>query len=302
MSRRQNRGRPVTGVLPVNKPIGIGSNELLQHIKRLFGARKAGHTGSLDRLASGVLPICFGEATKLSGFLLDADKAYYSRLRLGVKTSTADAEGEVIEQRPVPELTADAVEQVLDRFRGPIMQIPPMHSAVKVQGKRLYKLAHRGEVIEREPRPVTIHSLEMAELGDDYLDIRVRCSKGTYIRTLGEDIGEAMGCGASVLTLHRTQAGPFAESESVTVAQVEEAASVKNADALLFAPETALPHWPSVSLNGDMAFYLGKGQPVMVPKAPSSGLVKLFAPGERFIGVGAITDDGLVAPKRLLKA
>jgi tRNA pseudouridine55 synthase len=302
VSRRVRRGRPVTGILPVDKPIGIGSNELLQKVKRLFGAQKAGHTGSLDRLASGVLPLCFGEATKLSGFLLDADKAYRSRLRLGVKTKTADSEGEVIETRPVPALDEAQVEAVLAQFRGPIQQTPPMHSAVKHQGQRLYKLAHRGEVVDRPSREVTIYDLQLLEIGDEYLDISVRCSKGTYIRTLGEDIGEALGCGASVLTLHRTKAGPFDEASAVSVEAIEAAAEEHNADSLLLAPELALPAWPRINLNGDLAFYLTKGQAVMVPKAPPSGWVKLFAPGERFIGVGAINDEGLVAPKRLLNA
>lgn len=301
MSRRRARGRPITGVLPVDKPVGVGSNELLQRVKRLFDARKAGHTGSLDRLASGVLPICFGEATKLSGFLLDADKAYLTRLRLGIRTNTADAEGEIIDERPVPVLDEAAVEQVLARFRGPIEQIPPMHSAVKVNGQRLYKLAHRGETIERQPRPVTIHELRFEGLGEGTLDLFVRCSKGTYIRTLGEDIGEALGCGASVLTLHRTAAGPFLEADAVTPEQIEAAAAAGTTDDLLLAPELALPAWPALTVNGDMAYYLGRGQPVMVPKAPSSGSVKLFGPGEQFLGVGAINDEGMVAPKRLLQ-
>lgn len=301
MSRRGPRGENIVGVLPVIKPVGIGSNALLQKLKRAFNARKAGHTGSLDRLASGVLPLCFGEATKLSGFLLDADKAYRSRLRLGVRTTTADAEGDVIEERPVPALDAAAVEAVLAQFRGPIQQTPPMHSAVKHKGQRLYKLAHRGEVVEREARPVTIYALEALDLGTDYLDIFVRCSKGTYIRTLGEDIGEMLGCGASVATLHRTQAGPFEEAISSTVEEILAAIEAGEGTSLLLAPESALPDWPSVRLNGDMAFYLGKGQPVMVPKAPSSGWVKLLGPNDRFLGVGAIADDGLVAPKRLLK-
>jgi tRNA pseudouridine55 synthase len=303
VSRRgRNKGRPLTGVLPVNKPVGIGSNELLQRVKRLYDARKAGHTGSLDRLASGVLPLCFGEATKISGFLLDADKAYRSRLRLGVRTNTADAEGEIIEERPVPALGEEMIETVLAQFRGPISQIPPMHSAVKVGGQRLYKLAHKGQTIERQPRPVTIYELGLEGFTQDSLDITVRCSKGTYIRTLGEDIGEMLGCGASVLTLHRTAAGPFKESQSIPLDDLEAAIEAGTADELLLAPELALPEWPRIALDGDMAFYVAKGQAVMVPKAPPHGWVKLFGPGERFIGVGAINDEGMVAPKRLLQA
>lgn len=300
MSRRRRRGRIVNGVLPLDKPVGVGSNEVLQTVKRLFGAQKAGHTGSLDRLACGLLPLCFGEATKLSGFLLDADKAYTSRLRLGVRTTTADAEGQILEERPVPDLTEAMVEAVFAQFRGPIEQVPPMYSALKHNGERLYKLAHRGEVVERPPRPVTIYALELAELGDDYLDMHVRCSKGTYIRTLGEDIGEALGCGASVLTLRRTAAGPFEETQMVTVEQVEAAAEQRAADDLLLSPESALPNWPSVGLTDDLSYYLRKGQPVMVPKAPTEGWVKVFGPEQRFLGVGEVLDDGRIAPRRML--
>ncbi|NKC13540.1 MAG: tRNA pseudouridine(55) synthase TruB [Gammaproteobacteria bacterium] len=303
MRRYTRRGRPVTGVLPIIKPVGMGSNELLQQVKRQMNARKAGHTGSLDRLASGVLPLCFGEATKLSGYLLNADKQYRARLRLGIRTSTADAEGAIIEERSVPSLDDGTVEAVLERFRGEIEQIPPMHSAVKHKGERLYKLAHRGEVVEREPRRATIYQLSVESLGQTHLDIFVSCSKGTYIRTLGEDIGEALGCGASLWSLRRTAAGPFAEEQSITVEQFEAALAQQCADALLLAPEDALPpDWPRITLTADLAFYVGKGQPVLVPKAPTSGAVKLFAPGSRFIGVGEIIDDGRVAPRRLLKS
>lgn len=300
MSRRRRRGRPVNGVLPLDKPVGIGSNEVLQKVKHLFFAQKAGHTGSLDRLACGLLPICFGEATKLSAFLLNADKRYQSRLRLGVRTSTADAEGEVIDERPVPPLTEDAIETVLAQFRGDIMQVPPMYSALKHKGERLYKLAHRGEVVEREPRPVTIHGLTLDGFGGDYLDINVSCSKGTYIRTLGEDIGEALGCGASVLTLRRTGAGPFDESQMVSVEDVEAAAAERDADRLLLAPEDGLPDWPEVGLTDDLCFYVRKGQPVMIPRSPTEGWVKMFGPERSFVGVGEVLDDGRIAPRRIL--
>lgn len=301
MSRRRRRGRVVNGILPLNKPVGVGSNEVLQTIKHLFVAQKAGHTGSLDRLACGLLPLCFGEATKLSAFLLDADKAYVTRLRLGVRTATADAEGQIIEQRPVPALTEQLVEDVLTRFRGEILQVPPMHSALKHKGERLYKLAHRGEVVDRPARPVTIHALTLAALGADYLDIHVSCSKGTYIRTLGEDIGEALGCGASVLTLYRSQAGPFTADQMVSVAEVEDAARDGVADSLLLGPESALPDWPSVGVTEDLSYYLRKGQAVMVPKAPTEGLVKVFGPEHLFLGVGEVLEDGKIAPRRMLQ-
>ncbi|MDX1519539.1 MAG: tRNA pseudouridine(55) synthase TruB, partial [Gammaproteobacteria bacterium] len=194
--RRRARGRKVNGILVLDKPRGMTSNEALQTVKRLFRAEKAGHTGSLDKPASGVLPVCFGEATKLSGFLLDSDKEYHTSCRLGVTTTTGDAAGEVREQKPVPEITRQSLETVLEEFRGAISQIPPMHSALKHKGERLYKLAYQGIEVEREPRTITVHELTLEDLDRDTFGIRVRCSKGTYIRTLVEDIGKRLGCGA----------------------------------------------------------------------------------------------------------
>ena len=300
MSRRKRKGRIVNGVLPLDKPVGVGSNEILQKVKHLYGAQKAGHTGSLDRLACGLLPICFGEATKLSAYLLESDKNYEARLRLGVKTTTADAEGEVIEERPIPALTDEDIEAAMVPLRGAIMQVPPMFSALKHQGQRLYKLAHRGETVERPPRPQHIYELTLVGRGDDYLDIFVRCSKGTYIRTLGEDLGEALGCGASILTLRRTAAGPFVEQDMVSVEAVEAAAEALNADSLLLPPEAALSDLPALALTDDLQFFMRKGQAVIVPQAPTSGRLRLYGPNERFLGVGEILDDGRVAPRRLL--
>ena len=209
MSRRKPRGRNVNGILLLDKGIGITSNAALQKVKRLYQASKAGHTGSLDPLASGLLPLCLGEATKLSSFLLDADKAYAGVCKLGVKTSTADAEGEVIETRPVPDLSEAQLRDVLAKFVGVIDQIPPMHSAIKMQGQPLYKLAHQGIEVERQPRQVTIHSLTLTRLEGDEFAFDLQCSKGTYVRTLAEDIGEVLGCGAHLSALRRTQVGPF---------------------------------------------------------------------------------------------
>ena len=219
--RTRVQRRPVHGVLLLDKPLGLSSNDALQKAKWLLRAEKAGHTGTLDPLATGVLPLCFGAATKFSQLHLDADKTYETTVRLGVRTSTADAEGEVIETRPVT-CTLGQVVEVLDRFMGPIRQVPPMHSALKKDGKALYEYARAGATVEREPREVVIHELELLEArlqGEaPLLRLRVKCSKGTYIRTLGEDIAEALGCGGHLVALRRIATGPFVESQCVTLA------------------------------------------------------------------------------------
>ena len=304
MSRRRRQGRDVTGIVLLDKPIGVGSTEVLQRVKNLFKARKAGHTGSLDRLASGLLPLCLGEATKISGFLLDADKRYLTTIRLGVVTSTGDAEGDVLERREPPALKRESIDELLDEFVGDIEQIPPMHSAIKHQGQRLYKLAHQGLVVERKPRQVTIHTLELIDFGDATLSVDVRCSKGTYIRTLAEDIGARLGCGASVEELHRIEAGPFRAEGMVTLDEVEHRAAEGLAalDDVLLPVEAAVSHWPDVRLPEGVAYYLRRGQPVLVPHAPTEGWVRIFAGGDRFVGVGEVLDDGRVAPRRLVKS
>jgi tRNA pseudouridine55 synthase len=303
MGRRRSKGRNVEGILLLDKPVGLTSNQALQTVKGLYRARKAGHTGSLDPLADGLLPLCFGSATKISAFLLDADKHYKVRARLGVKTTTADAEGEVIEERPVPSLDDAALEKVLDRFRGEIQQLPPMYSALKHQGERLYNLARKGIEVEREPRTVVIHELRLLSLELPDMELDVHCSKGTYVRTLAEDIGEALGCGAHVTALRRTGVGPYDDGSAVTLTELEERAEhgLHTLDELLLPVESALANWPEVHLIADAAYYLGKGQPVLVPKAPTEGWVRLYADGGRFIGVGEILDDGRVAPRRLLQ-
>jgi tRNA pseudouridine55 synthase len=304
MGRRHVKGRDVNGILLLDKPAGITSNDALQQVKRLYFARKAGHTGSLDPLASGVLPICMGEATKVSAFLLDADKRYEVRCQLGVRTATADAEGEVLETRPVGNYSDAQIEVVLDRFRGDIEQVPPMYSALKHEGQRLYKLARQGVEVEREARPVTIYELTMTGRGADWIDIRVHCSKGTYVRTLAEDIGERLGCGAHVSELRRTAVGPYVdEGELVTLDRLRElkASDMPAMDELLLPLETALTQWPGVELSADAAFYLRQGQPVLVPRAPTSGWVRLYVGNRNFLGMGEILDDGRVAPRRLIK-
>lgn len=301
MSRRRTKGRNVNGVLLLDKPIGMSSNEALQLVKRLFNANKAGHTGSLDPLASGLLPICFGEATKASGFLLDADKHYQVRCKLGERTTTADAEGEVIERRPVEGIDAARLEEVFAGFRGEIEQIPPMYSAVKHQGQRLYKLARQGVEVEREARRVVIHALTLRGLELPYFDIDVHCSKGTYVRTLAEDIGAVLGCGAHVTELRRLGVGPYDTAGMVDLHSLKAGAEDMAAlDAHLFPIESALTQWPDVRLSPDATFYLRQGQPVVVPHAPTSGWVRLYAADQRFLGMGQVLDDGRVAPKRMM--
>ena len=218
MGRRKNKGRAVHGVVLLDKPLKISSNHALQKIKRLFNAAKAGHTGSLDPLASGMLPVCLGEATKISAFLLDADKTYRFKCKLGEKTTTADAEGEVIERKPFEHITQQDIENCLTDFIGDIMQVPPMYSALKKDGQRLYDLARQGIEVERKARPVTIYSLELLSYENGEAELLTRCSKGTYVRTLAEDIGEKLGSCAYVTELRRTSVGPY-QSEMVTMEQ-----------------------------------------------------------------------------------
>ena len=306
MGRRRHNPklRRVNGILLLDNPAGMTSNAALQTVKKLYAARKAGHTGSLDPLATGLLPLCFGEATKVSGFLLDADKDYQVLCRFGERTSTGDAEGEVIEQRPVDTITEQQLRGVLDEFLGDIEQIPPMYSALKHKGERLYKLARQGVEVEREARQVTIFDLDLVHLDAPIAEIRVRCSKGTYVRTLVEDIGERLGCGAHVAGLRRLGVGPFDDSGMIGMEQLEAVAAEGHyaLDQLLLPMESGLTQWPDVRLTGDAAFSLRQGQPVLVPKAPTTGWVRLYEGESRFLGMGEILDDGRVAPRRLMVA
>jgi tRNA pseudouridine55 synthase len=289
--------------LLLDKPVGITSNAALQVVKRLYDANKAGHTGSLDPLATGMLPICLGEATKISGFLLSADKSYRAVCKLGVTTNSGDADGEILKERPVENIDETRVREVLMNFMGDSKQIPPMHSAIKRQGVPLYKLAHQGIEVEREARDITIHSLDLVRLDGDELEIDVRCSKGTYIRTLAEDIGEELGCGAHISALRRTGIGALDNIEMHTLdslTALAEQQDKKALDSLLLPTESALPDWPEVQLSADASFYLCQGQAVFVPQLKDRGWVRLFGANKRFLGLGTVLDDGRVAPKRLL--
>lgn len=302
MGRRgRQRGRPVNGILLLDKPLGLSSNHALQRVKRLYDARKAGHTGSLDPLADGMLPICLGDATKLSAYLLDSDKYYWFRMRLGQTTATGDAEGEILTDKPVGDLTREQIEQACSAFLGQIQQLPPMYSALKHKGKRLYELAREGVEVERQPRTVTIHDLVVESVQLPEVEIRVHCSKGTYVRTLAEDIGERLGCGAHVTALRRTGVGPYTEYPMYTMDQIEALAEQGAAalDEALLPIDTALADWPAVTVSADSAFYLRQGQAVLVPKAPTEGWLRIYH-GDDFLAVGEIQDDGRVAPRRLM--
>jgi tRNA pseudouridine55 synthase len=298
---RQPR-RDVHGVLLLDKSIGFTSNDALQKAKGIFAANKAGHTGSLDPLATGMLPICFGEATKVSGFLLDADKRYSVTAKLGERTDSADAEGELVERKPVPALTPALIEKALESLRGDILQVPPMYSALHHQGQRLYDLARDGIEVPREPRPVTIHALTLTSWTADTLSLDVHCSKGTYIRTLVEDIAQVLDTLAHVTVLRRLSVGPFAaDSKLYTLDELQacKAEGPEALDALLLPVDYAVLDWPKAALTGDSAWYFGRGQAVLVPGAPTSGRMRVYGDG-RFLGVGEIQSDGRLAPRRLL--
>jgi tRNA pseudouridine55 synthase len=305
---RRRKGRPLDGILILDKPAGMTSNAALQTVKRLYGAAKAGHTGSLDPLATGVLPLCFGEATKFSQYLLEADKAYTSTFVLGVQTDSGDRDGETLRSEEASHITEADVLAVLERFRGEIEQIPPMYSALKHEGKPLYKLAREGKEVERKARRVVIKELELLAFraGEHpEIDVHVACTKGTYIRSLAEDIGTALGSCGHVSMLRRTQAGPFAESSAIalpTLEALKQNEAHTEMDALLLPLDAALGDLPLVRLSEAGGFYIRQGQPVQVPNSPCDGMVRVGLETGEFLGVGEILDDGRVAPRRLIVA
>ena len=293
------------GLLVLDKPSGMSSNAALQEVKRAFNAAKAGHTGSLDPLATGVLPLCLGEATKISQFLLDSDKRYQVTVRLGVRTDTGDAEGTVIEQHDSTAVTQQDVERALKLFAGSIEQLPPMYSALKHEGVPLYRLARKGIEVERSTRQVLIHRIELLEFSPGEVKLDISCSKGTYVRTLADDLGQRLGCGAHVTALRRTQAGAFTLADSVTLEALHAAKDADDPedfsglDRLLLEMDRAVAGFPEVSLPEATARFIRQGQPVLVRHLPDEGLVRLYD-GTRFIGIGSILDDGRVAPRRMI--
>ncbi|AHE99003.1 tRNA pseudouridine(55) synthase TruB [Thioalkalivibrio paradoxus] len=297
--------RDIDGIILLDKPRGLSSNQALGRVKYLLAARKAGHTGSLDPLATGLLPLCFGQATKVSAWLLDADKRYRAVARLGVETSTGDMEGEIQNERPVPVLTAAEIDAACAGFRGEIQQVPPMHSALKHQGQRLYALARKGIEVERPARNVTIHELRAVFEAPDRLRVEVHCSKGTYIRTLIEDLGRVLGCGAAVAELRRTGHGAFDARGMVTLEELEAASAEGGPQALerwLLPADSALSGCPEVRLDAASTRFLRQGQPVFVAQIRDRGPLRLYGSNGEFLGVGALLDDGRVAPRRLFVA
>jgi tRNA pseudouridine55 synthase len=289
--------RRLDGILLLDKPRGLGSNAALQAAKRLYGAAKAGHAGTLDPLATGLLPLLFGEATKFSQLALDADKEYLARARLGTTTTTADAEGAVLERLPVA-VRRDAIAPALTQLRGDIEQVPPMYSALKHAGQPLYALARRGENVDRAARRVRIHELELLEFAGDAIELRIRCSKGTYIRTLVEDLGRALGCGAHLEALRRTAAGAFRVSEAVTLDQLQ-AATGEERDRWLLPLASLLAGLPRINLDAPLAARFAQGQAIR-REAPPVGRCSVYGDGGELLGVGDEGADGELRPRRLV--
>jgi tRNA pseudouridine synthase B (EC 4.2.1.70) len=300
MRRTRADRRAVDGILLLDKPQGLTSNAALQQVKRLYNAAKAGHTGSLDPIATGMLPICFGGATRVSGHLLEADKSYRAVARLGVRTSTGDSEGEVIATSAPATLQRSDLEAVLEQFRGRQMQIPPMYSAIKHQGQALYRLARQGLEVERKAREVTIHSLQLNAFDAEGFEIEMRCSKGTYVRTLVEDIAAAVGQCAHLVALRRTELGGFDASRMVSLDALAALDSERARDALLLPVATAVTDWPQVVADPARTFYLSRGQAVHFAEAPEQGRVAVLDRDGQVLALAEIDDEGRVAPRRWL--
>ena len=301
-TQRRCRVRNISGIVVLDKANGLSSNAALQEVKRLYEANKAGHAGSLDPLATGVLPVCLGEATKVSQFLLDSDKCYRARIKLGIRTDTGDSEGSIIERNEGIRVSREAIERALTKFKGEVEQVPPMHSAIKMNGVPLYKLARKGIAVEREPRLVTLYQVCLVEFVNSELELEISCSKGTYIRTIADDLGQELGCGAHVIELRRTQAGVFTEKDSISAEELaleKENRGLDKIDQFLIPMDRAIQDLPEVNLPSITASHVKNGQAVLVRHLPKNGLVRMYE-DEQFIGIGSIDDDGKVAPKRLI--
>ena len=297
----RRKKRDVNGIILLDKPIGITSNRALQQVKHLYQASKAGHTGSLDPLASGMLPLCFGQATKVSSWLLDSDKTYEVEILIGSRTDTADADGQVVETNVRSNVSEQELREACGGFSGEMDQVPPMYSALKKDGKRLYELAREGKNVERAPRRVTIHELSLIKFDAQRPQLRVSCSKGTYVRTLMEDLAASMDTLAHVTALRRVAISPFGEAPMVSMAHLE-AADQAGLDGLLIAPDRALTSFAAVSLSSTEAHYLRHGHAVGHVSGTVSGLVRVYDDTGLFLGVGAVQLDGRIAPKRLFVA
>ena len=300
--QKRNIKNNVNGILILDKPIGLSSNRTLQNVKRIYNAKKAGHTGSLDVPASGLLPICFGEATKVSGYLLNSNKKYYAQCKLGQTTTTGDAAGDVLLVRSVPQISETRLKKIFNDFVGNIRQIPPMFSSLKYNGKRLYELAYKGIEVERKAREISVYSIELIKIYNDYFEIKVSCSKGTYIRTLVEDIGERIGCGAHVLSLRRLETGPFKQSQSITLEEIKFIAKKGQQPLfnLLLPMDVVLQDFPKIQLTKDDAYRLRQGQVVDILGLPKSGQLRIYDSSNEFIGIGDVTKDRQLKSKRLI--
>ncbi len=306
---RRRKGRPINGVILLDKPTGISSNDALQKVKRIYFAEKAGHTGALDPLATGMLPICLGEATKFSQFLLDSDKRYRVIAKLGERTDTSDSDGEVVETREV-NVDQETLISCIEKFRGETDQVPSMFSALKYQGRPLYEYARKGIEVPRESRKITVYDIILHRFDNDEVEMEVHCSKGTYIRTIVDDLGEMLGCGAHVTMLRRTGVAKYPYENMVTLEQLneiveqahrEERSPYDALDALLLPMDTAVQDLPEVNLVPELVDMVQHGQPVQVFGAPTDGIVRMTGGEERlFLGVAEINDDGKIAPKRLV--
>ena len=303
MPKPRKRGRDIHGVFLLDKPQGMSSNDIMQKVKRIFQANKAGHTGALDPLATGMLPICLGEATKFSQFLLDADKRYLVTAKLGERTDTSDAEGQIVETRDVNVETSEILT-ALEQFRGDILQVPTMFSALKHNGKPLYEYARQGITVEREARPITIFELNFIEYNAPYLTLEVHCSKGTYIRTLVDDLGEALGCGAHVTMLRRTAVADYPTEKMLdwnTLQALAEPQDLSLLDALLLPIDTAVAKLPALTLNESQTQSIGFGQRIKFDNSNRlQGQVRLFSHENRFLGVAVIDENNVIRPQRLV--
>lgn len=310
MGRSKRFGRKLNGVLVINKPAGLTSNAVLQRAKRLFYANKAGHTGALDPLATGVLPLCFGESTKFSQYLLDSDKEYISTFEFGSTTDTADSDGEVIAEQDASSLTKTQVKKAMQAYEGDIAQVPPMYSAIKQNGQPLYKLARAGVEVERAPRDVCIFEYELLEFTPGVkacAKVRILCSKGTYVRSLAADLGDDLGVGAHVKTLHRSMAGPFSDEQAYDLDKLEAERGEAQAEVLdhyLLSIDAPVADLPAITIDDNAGFYFSRGNPVMDTKVYQLGdegdTLRVFQESGAFLGLAEITDDGCVAPKRLM--
>ncbi len=296
MSRRKS-GRNIHGILLLDKRLGVSSNRALQEVKRLFNANKAGHTGSLDPLATGLLPLCFGEATKVSAMMLDDNKRYQVVIKLGVMTDTGDAEGKVIEEKPVPELSLAEIESCLHSFTGEIDQVPPMYSALKHNGRKLYELAREGKTIERKARRISIFELELLHVTADSLKLDVFCSKGTYIRSLAEDIGHYLGCGGTVTELRRIQAGQFNIEHAFTIEQLQEM-DLEALTNCLIDVDKPLDTIPAIELSTKQASLVRHGQQIETEIEANQGMVRMYSE-QVFLGLGEMLLNGKLVPKKI---